>query len=342
MNIIGSLEKWSRASLAVWSLAIVAVVGVADYLTGYEIGLPTFYLVAVMLATWFVGKWFGVIVSMLSVAVALWTDVAAGAHYSSPLVPVWNSTILLAFYLVVVWLLRSLRSLHNELEERVRQRTATLTEEMTERRRLEKEILKISEQERRAIGRDLHDSLGQHLTAAALAGQVLAEKLDARSLPEVADARKVVELVEDGVELTRSLARGLHPLDINADGFVTSLRELAVAVSDRFKVTCQFECNQNVPIEDGATATNLYRIAQEAVTNAVKHGHAREIQIELSRSDAGTCLAVTDDGNGLPEPRPKTDGMGLRIMSYRANIIGGKFTVSRGAASGTIVTCTVP
>jgi signal transduction histidine kinase len=341
-TLLENLEGRSRRFLIGTSLVIVAVVGVVDYLTGYELSCSTFYLVAVGLATWYVGKPLGVLISILSLAAAVVADVAAGAHYSHPLIPVWNATLTLISYLVVVWLLGSLRSLHKELEERVRQRTAALTEEMAERQRLEREILEISERELRAIGRDLHDSLGQHLTATALAGQVLEEKLTARSLPEASDARKVVDLVEDGVELTRSLARGLHPLEISADGFLTSLVELATVASDRFNVDCQCECEQPVPVDDGVMATHLYRIAQEAVTNAVKHGHPRHIRIRLSQSGAGTHLTVADDGDGLPEPLPQTDGMGLRIMAYRASILGGTFAASRGATGGTVVTCTVP
>jgi signal transduction histidine kinase len=341
-NPLEILEGRSQRFLIAAPLAIVVVLGLGDYLTGYELSFSTFYLVAVALATWYVGKPFGALVSILSVVVGLVTDVAAGAHYSYLLIPVWNATLTLASYLIVVWLLGSLRSLHKELEERVCQRTAALTTEVAERRRLEREIMEMSERERCAIGRDLHDSLGQHLTATALAGQVLEEKLAARSLAEAADARRVVDLIEGGVELTRSLARGLSPLAISADGFLTSLRELAAIVGDRFNVDCQCECEQPALMGDGAMATHLYRIAQEAVTNAVKHGHPQHIRIRLSRCGTGSHLTVTDDGDGLPEPLPKTDGMGLRIMAHRASILGGTLAVSPGARGGTVVTCTVP
>ncbi len=324
------------------ALVIVAIVGTVDYWASPAVLFSTLYLVAVALAAWFVGPWSGVVISVLSVAAELAGDAAAGAPFSSPLILTWNAAIMLVFYLVVVWLLTSLRSFHKELESLVRQRTAALTEEMGARERLEKEILEISERERRAIGRDLHDSLGQHLTATALAGQVLEEKLTARSLAEAADARGIVNLIEEAVELTRSLARGLHPLEISADGLKAGLGELAAAISDSFKVTCEFECNQSTPIDDGATAMHLYRIAQEAVTNAVKHGQARHILIRLSRLGRGTQLVVIDDGVGLPEPFPQSNGMGLRIMAHRASILKGEFAVARGATGGTVVTCTVP
>ena len=154
-----------------------------------------------------------------------------------------------------------LRSLHQELENHVRQRTTAWTQEMAERERLEKEILQITERERRRIGRDLHDSLCQHLTATALAGQVLGEQLDAGSLPDAADAGKLVELVEDGIKLARNLARGIYAIEMEAEGLMGAFRELADNITKGSKVSCVFECDSPVLIHDDAAATHLYRIA---------------------------------------------------------------------------------
>ena len=171
-----------------------------------------FYLLGVGLAAWFVGRGFGAadvgLERRWSGSEATWRRAPTTRIRSSP---VWNALILMVFYLMVVWLLASLRSLQRDLEATVRERTQALRHEMAERQRLEEEILQISEREQRRIGHDLHDSLCQHLTATALAGQVLGERLAAKSLPEAADAGKVVELVEDGITLARNLARGLYP-----------------------------------------------------------------------------------------------------------------------------------
>ena len=339
---VENLVRSSRALLIVATLVIVAVIGFADYLTGYEISFSVFYLIAVAFAAWFVSQWFAVLVSILSVVTGVVTDVAAGAQYRNPLIPAWNAAINLAFYLIVVWLLTRLRSFQQELEERVRQRTAALAGEMAERARLEKEILEISERERRAIGHDLHDSLGQHLTGTALAGQVLEDKLAAKTLAEAEDARRIVALVEAAIEITRSLSRGLHPMEMQADGLMTSLGELAAATSDHSPVRCRFECDPPVLVNDATTAMHLYRIAQEAVANACKHGKAKTIVIRLSPTRAGVELRIEDDGIGLRDPMPDTAGMGLRIMAHRASMIGGTFAVSRGADGGTAVSCTVP
>src|SRR5580658_7511238 len=216
-------KQFDSQATVVWvlfSVVIVAIVGVFDFLSGFELNFFAFYLIPVIMAVWFVGRPFGIFISALCVAVSIVGDVVAGARYSSSLVPVWNITISLAFYLVVVWILAKLRALHNELEERVRQRTEALNKEMQGRMLLEEEILSISEREQQRIGHDLHDSLCQHLTGVALAGQVLGEKLAARSLPEVADANHLVGLVEQGITIARNLARGLFPVEIEAEGLI--------------------------------------------------------------------------------------------------------------------------
>ena len=336
------LRNPSRSLLVVATLVIVAIVGTVDYLTGYDIFFSTFYLLAVALAAWKVGPWFAAFVSALSVASWIGGDLAAGAKYPSLFVPFWNACITFAFYIVVVWLLTRLRSMQNELEERVRKRTSSLRDEMAERQRLEEEILEISENERRAIGRDLHDSLGQHLTGTALAGQVLEEKLAAKSIAENGDAKHLVGLIEEAIELTRQLARGLHPVEMQEDGLMNGLRDLAAITTDRFKVPCSFACDMPVLIEDSVVSTHLYRIAQEAVTNAVKHSNAKHITMALTRTDNGIRLTIEDDGVGVPDPLPRKDGMGLRILAHRASIIGGTFGVSRRRSGGTTVSCDVP
>ena len=210
---------------------------------------------------------------------------------------------------------------------------------MARRERVERELLEISEREQRRIGHDLHDSLGQHLTGAALAAQVLEEKLALRSLPEAVDAGKVVEIVEEGIALSRKLAKGLHPIEMEADGLMQALEELAATSGELFKVSCRFECDSPVLIHDAATSSHLYRIAQEAVSNAVKHGKARNILIQLETLDAGIALRVKDDGGGLPDLPPKTAGMGLRIMAHRSSMIGATFQARRDDPAGTTVAC---
>jgi signal transduction histidine kinase len=336
---IKRLEGQPRAFFVVAALVIVVVVGLVDYAANREITFSVFYLAAVGLAAWFVGKGFAYFIGLFSVAVSLAGDFATGPGYANPLVPYWNASIVLAFYLIVAWLLVKLHSLYDELEARVRQRTRALTGEITERQRLEQELLEVSEREQRRIGHDLHDSLCQHLTGAALAGQVLEEKLAAHSRPEAADANRVVELVEEGIVLSRKLARGLDPIEMKADGLMQALEELAAITTDLFKISCRFECDSPVLIHDPAVSGHLYRIAQEAVSNAIKHGKARNVIIHLEGLEDGTALQVKDDGVGLPATPPKTAGMGLRIMAHRAGMVGATFGAQREQSGGTLVSC---
>ncbi len=324
-------------------LGIVAAVGFVDYLTGYETFCFIFYLFAVFLAVWFVGGSSGGLISALSVVAWISSNIAAGERYSSYFVPVWNAIIMFVFYLVVVALLAKLRTMHEELEERVRQRSAMLTKEIQERTLLQKELLETSERVQRRIGYDLHDGLCQHLTGTALAGHVLGQKLSNRSLPEAAEADRVVELIEEAIELTRTLAHSLHPIEIQAGRLVDNFQELAAGVSDRFKVSCQFECQPAAPLpdmNDVNVATHLYRIAQEAITNAVRHGKARHINLRLDFTADEIVLTVIDDGIGLPENARNGEGLGLRIMAYRASMIGATFNIERlSSLGGTRVTC---
>ena len=342
MKLVQSLEQRSRLFLMLAGLGFLILVGIIDYVTGFELFFSVFYLLGIGLATWFIGRWYGLFLSALSVAVWIAGDYAAGAKYSSSFIPIWNSTILLSFYCIVVWLLASLRSLHNELEDRVRQRTLALTLEMAERERLEKEILEVSEREQRRIGRDLHDGLCQHLTGTALAGQVLREKLQAKSAPEAADAGNIIGLVEDGITMARDLARGTYQADMPAEGLVAALRELSANTTKWSKTVCVFEQAAPVLIKDGTTAMHLHRIAQEAVSNAIRHGRAGSIVMGLSERNGRVTMTVEDDGVGLREDWQKGQGLGTRIMAHRAEMIGADFVMDVNPTGGTIVKCSLP
>lgn len=214
--------------------------------------------------------------------------------------------------------------------------------DITERKHLEKAILEISGREQRRIGQDLHDGLGQHLTGIAFMSKVLEQKLSDKTLPEAVEARKIVRLVNEAINKTRELSRGLLPVMADAYGLMSALKQMSAEVEDLFHTSCQFQCEEAVLVRDVTTATHIYHIAQEAVNNALKHGQAQRITIALlGREDEGT-LEVCDDGPGIPETMAGHSGMGLRIMSYRANMVGGTCDVARRANGGTAVRCVFP
>jgi signal transduction histidine kinase len=336
------IDTWPKPMVALVCIVFVTLVGLADYLTGYETFVFTFYLLAVFLGTWRLGAGFGALISAVSVTAWISSNIAAGERYSSYFVPVWNAAIMFTFYLIVVVLLMLLKKLREELEERVRLRTAALTREMQERMRLQKELLETSDREQRRIGRALHDGLCQHLTGTALAGHFLGQKLAEKSSAEAAEAARLVQLVEEAIELTRNLSQQLDPVELKAGKLTDHFADLAAGTSERFKVACLFECSLTGPLDDAAVATHLFRIAQEAVANAVTHGRAAHINICLDSADDEIVLTVTDDGAGLPEKIPNGDGAGLRTMAYRADLIGATFNIERLSTQGTRVTCALP
>ncbi len=221
-------------------------------------------------------------------------------------------------------------------------RVMAIIRDVTEQRRLEKQILAISAREERRIGQDLHDGLGQHLTGVAFLAKVLERKLSGREVPEHEEAAQIARLVSDAVSHTRALARGLHPLGLDAHGLMEGLETLASTTSRLFEIECRFHCPVAVLIEDENTSTHVFRIAQEAVHNAVRHGRAHLIDIHLTREDDLCRLEVVDNGVGFT-PETKGKGMGLHIMDYRAKMLGGGVEVtSKPHEARTSIVCVFP
>ncbi|WP_051979656.1 PAS domain-containing sensor histidine kinase [Edaphobacter aggregans] len=214
--------------------------------------------------------------------------------------------------------------------------------DITERKQLEKAILDISAREQRRIGQDLHDGLGQHLTGIAFMAKVHEAKLVEKNRAEAEEAAKIVKLVNEAIHKSRELARGLLPVVSDSQGLMSALQLWAAEVEDLFGVSCRFQCERPVLIGDDSMGTHLYRIAQEAVNNAIKHGAAQNITIQLAAEQGRGTLTIRDDGRGIVEGAASSQGMGLHIMKYRAGMIGGTLDVRRYAACGTVVTCIFP
>jgi len=320
--------------LAIACLLLACLVGYVDYLTGYERSLLLFYLLPISLAAWFGSLAFGLAIVLVCVAVSVVSDVAAGI----PALGFWNIAMSFGFYVPFTAVLWKLGTLVRELDQRVNERTAALEREMAERQRLDREIAQVADRERRRLGQDLHDRLGQHLTGTALAAQVLKEKLAGRSAPEVGEAEKLVQYVDEGIDLTRSMARGFFSPELDAEGLTMALQNLAENVSERFRIRCVIDGDESIRIHDRTITNQLYRIAQEAVTNAVKHGAAKQVDIRLEKDGPDLCLTIVDDGIGFPDKPPKSEGLGLRLMQHGATMTGATFDVRRNGKRGTIAT----
>lgn len=219
-------------------------------------------------------------------------------------------------------------------------RLVGIARDITERKELETEILAISEREQRRIGQDLHDDICQQLVGIEFLSKALEHQL--RAAPQAAQAAEIAKLIREAIDHTRLLARGLAPIQLEAEGLMEALRALCGRMSHFFRIECFFTCPAPALIPDVTVGTYLYRIAQEAVTNAIKHGKAKSIEIRLAVTTDSILLAVQDDGAGFLNQGRNSEAMGLRIMQYRADLIGGHFRVETGPGSGTTVVCTVP
>jgi len=245
---------------------------------------------------------------------------------------------------------KNLNEYRNHLEELVHDRTKEIEEtnvkllgEIELRKQLEQEILNISEKEQRRIGQELHDSVGQQLTGIAFMTKVLEQKLASKSPDETADAAEIGKLVNEAIEQSRSLAKGLYPIDLSAESFMSSLHEMASNTERIFGIQCCFIYDEPLHIEDAVQAIHLYRIIQEAVTNAIKHGHASEIEIELGLGENESELTIKNNGIIFEkELKESTSGMGIHIMYHRADIINGSLDIHSTAAGETIVRCVFP
>jgi PAS domain S-box-containing protein len=214
----------------------------------------------------------------------------------------------------------------------------SLVIDVTEQKKLQKEILEISAREQRRIGHDLHDGLCQHLAGLEFLSQILTDKLNEKAAAESIDAQKITQLIHEAVTKSRSLARGLFPVRLEQNGLPSALEELATTIETLFPLQCHVDCDDTAPLRDNVQAQNLYYIAHEALMNAARHGKPKNIWLSLKAKKDRTTLVIQDDGCGISHP-PAGAGMGLRIMQHRGHIIGAAVDVKQHPAGGTVVAC---
>jgi PAS domain S-box-containing protein len=240
-----------------------------------------------------------------------------------------------------------LQKSHEALELMVEQRTkelrvanTELKSEIERRKGLEGEILAVSDREQQRLGQELHDGLCQHLTAVAFMTRSMALRLKNHRVIDATDIEKVAELVNQAAVDTRNLSRALHRVDVDAAGLVTAFQDLV----DReiWRTPCRLEVKPSFHITNDAAAAHLYRVAREAVINANKHAHARQIIVRLERSRWEIVLRVIDDGVGFPKDFKPLHGLGYHIMNYRAQLAGGRLEIDSPQTGGTRLSCHLP
>jgi PAS domain S-box-containing protein len=225
--------------------------------------------------------------------------------------------------------------------------------DISDRKELQKQVLEIAAEEDRRIGHELHDHTQQQLTGLGLLAQSVADRLKAAEekeprlfekagVPEITDmAARVAKGISESANHVHLLSRGLVPVEVDAEGLRAALSELASRTSELHDMRCDFQCDERVELADNFVATHLYRIAQEAVNNALKHSRTERIDISLTESNDVITMNVLDNGVGIGDERASGHGMGLRIMAYRAGLIGATLQIKQGEEGGTLVSCTV-
>jgi signal transduction histidine kinase len=323
-------------------LSVLCLIGLIDYWADYRLLFTVLYVLPIGFATIYVGRIFAVFLALLSVA--LWNAGDILAHAPSPglAIQFWNDGIVLSLFLIVIYLLNSLHKTLIGLEDTVRDRTRALRLEMEERQRLEREALDLSERERQTLGHELHDTVCQELAGIAIAGHLLAKKLQAQNITETGQAREIAVMVDRALTKARSLARGFFTTGFDVMGLAEALQEAARNVEERSGIRCEVNWQENLVILNEDVVMHFFRIAQEALQNAVNHAGPSLIEVNLRRVGETVQLAVQDNGRGLSPSEKPARGLGLRIMAYRAAIIGGELKIERPARGGTRILCIIP
>jgi signal transduction histidine kinase len=332
MSLSKAFARQPRAWILAEMVASLLVIGVLDFITSYRFRLLPFYAGPIFVVAWFYGTKLGIVAALVSAAIWWCANRFSGDPDLHSWIQAWEMFRHVGFFLVVAWTGSALRMKSDIAAARI----ALL--ERSER--LEREIVTISEAEQRRIGQDLHDGLCQYLAALSCAATSLRDDLQKLQLrAEASAAGELAGLLQEAVVQTRDLARGLVPAHVGDVGLVVALESLAQSVTRLQGVTCTFEFQGRTAHCDERLATHLYRIAQEAINNATRHGKARNIVISLEAAGHLMTLRVLDDGVGISES-PATNGMGLSIMRSRARVIGGELKIERPRSGGTVVSCT--
>jgi two-component system, LuxR family, sensor kinase FixL len=215
-----------------------------------------------------------------------------------------------------------------------------IVRDISERVDLQREVLDASSLEQRRIGQDLHDGLGQDLTGIAMLTNVVHTSLRRRDDSEADKVAEIADLADRARSHLRSLVKGLSPVSLGGDGFMVAMRDLTSTAEELFGITCRLECDTPVVVGDIGVATHLYYIAREALNNAVQHGGADSVVVSISLDSGQITMSIEDNGVGLPDDWRRREGNGLRIMRYRAKMIGGSFDLRPASPRGTVVTIT--
>jgi len=324
----------SPASLSFLAPLITALVlCFVDYLTDWEFSFFVFYAIPILLGVWWVGRKAGYWLALI--CGILWWAANYDSHpYETVPGYLWAAMSRVIFFCLVCYAATAVLTRQ--------QADAARIQVLEERRQLEQDLVMLSEHQQQRIGQDLHDGLCQHLAAISMAASALAQDLQEQGSEAAQDARLIQQSIGEAVAEARGLARGILPVYVDQHGLAVALAEMAKSTTRLTGANITVEETGDVRISRPEVAMHLYRIAQEAVANAVRHGQARHIRIGLSAEPGSIVLNITDDGRGFPLNLPHERGMGLRTMRYRAGMIRARLAFSPPGREGASIRCELP
>lgn len=331
-----ALMRGQHMAISIAPAIIVSVmIGWVDWVTGWELSMFIFYAIPIVLAVWWAGGPAGLFMAIFS-GVVCWIANKDSHTYETELGYTWAMLNREGYFCVVAFAASVVRKKQDDDASRIRM--------LEELRQLEKDIVRVSEHEQQRIGQDLHDGLCQQLAAIGCATRVLADELGIRQLPESNDAAMIEESIQQAVMEARNLARGIFPVHVDRNGLSAALTDLARMTSRLTGVKIEVHEDKETHLNEPETAMHLYRIAQEAVANAVRHSGATEVLVSLNLNQEDALeLCIEDNGSGLSsQPAAHDTGMGLRTMHYRAQTLGARLEIQPRPKGGTRVRCSLP
>ena len=312
------------------SLVLVGMIGWVDHVTNWEWSCFAPYAVPIVLVTWQAGRRLGFVFALICAATCWVADFGSNPYnthlgFALAVLCWWLYFSILVVAVAALKTRRELDRLHIDTLERTHA--------------LERQILRTSEREQQRIGRDLHDGLGPQLVAIRYAATFLADELRQQGRPEAAKAEQLCRLTSDAGSLARDLARGIFPVQMEGSGLAMALKDLAGTTASLTGISVSLCETGDILVKDPEAGMHLYRIAQEAVNNAAKHGSPRRITIGLHQMQEVLRLTVTDDGKGMALPADGSRGMGLDSMRYRARELGSELKIETHPGEGCIISC---
>ena len=344
------LGRLPLSVIVLCGLIYEVLLGIMDYRSPASMSFTLLYLLGIAFVGWGAGKKGATLLSVVSAGIVSVNNLILLHRAEQPAwSAIWNASTGFLVFWGTGWLTAEVAHLTRHLTDLVDKRTeqwkteadrhSTTTARLAER---EGQILEISDREQARIGQELHDGLCQQLVSLAFDANSLERQLSAESRAEAQVAKRLSHYLDQAITEARQVSRGLFPVRLEVEGLPSALEELARTTRERFHVKCRFEANQGAFPDAQPIATHLYRIAQEAVSNALKHSQATSIAIRLGAQAQQLELQVEDNGIGIPHGSVQNcKGMGIHIMEYRARSIGGRLTMEPGS-SGTVVSCRVP